>query len=122
MVTPDRRRHQRLRLREPLRGAAGTARIYVLDASVSGMRVAHQGTLPPPGAYCRIELPTDMGTVKIDCEVVRTVAQPPPAAQTAKPIFHSGLAVIAAADRQSAERLKTVFDKLPTDPDNEQNH
>lgn len=119
MVTTERRRHQRVKLREPLRGAVGAARIYVLDASMGGMRVAHQGTLPPPGAYCRIELPSDVGTIKIDCEVVRTVAQPPPLTQTTKPIFHSGVAVVAPADRQSAERLKTVFDKVPSDPTHE---
>lgn len=116
MVTTERRRHQRVKLREPLRGAVGASRIYVLDASMGGMRVAHQGTLPPPGAYCRIELPSDLGTIKVDCEVVRTVAQPPPLTQTTKPIFHSGVAVVAPADRQSAERLKNVFDKLPSDP------
>ena len=124
MVTTERRRHQRVKLREPLRGAVGAARVYVLDASMGGMRVAHQGTLPPPGAYCRIELPSEMGTIKVDCEVVRTVAQPPPLTQTTKPIFHSGVAVVAPADRQSAERLKTVFDKLPSDPlhEKENNH
>jgi len=95
----------------------GPARIYVLDASVGGMRVAHQSTLPPPGAFIRIELPTDMGTIKVDCEVVRTVPQPPPMTRTSRPIFHTGLAVVAAADRQSAERFKTVFVKLPSDPE-----
>lgn len=113
MVTTERRRFPRLKLREPLRGAVGGARIYVLDASVGGMRVAHQGTLPPPGAFCRIELPTAMGTIKVDCEVVRTVPQPPPLTQTQRPIFHSGLVVVAAADRQSAERLKTLFNFTP---------
>jgi hypothetical protein len=113
MSSAERRRHQRVKLREPLRGAAGAARIYVLDASVGGMRVAHQGTLPPPGEYCRIELPTNVGTIKVDCEVVRTVPQPPPMTQTTKPIFHSGLAVVATADHQSAERLKTFFEALP---------
>ncbi len=116
MVT-ERRRYSRVKLREPLRGAIGSARIYVLDASVGGMRVAHQGSLPPPGAYCRVELPTQMGAIKIDCEVVRTVAQPPPLTQTQKPIFHSGLAIAAAADHQSAERFKTMLAKLPPDPD-----
>ena len=116
MVDAERRRYPRVKLREPLRGVVGTARVYVLDASVGGMRVAHQGTLPPPGAYCRIELPTDVGTIKIDCAIIRTVPQPPPMTQTTKPIFHSGLQVVAAADRQSAERLKTVFTKLPSDP------
>ena len=122
MTTTERRRHRRVKLREPLRGAVGTARIYVLDASLGGMRVAHQGTLPAPGAFCRVELPTEVGTIKVDCEVVRTVPQPPPLTQTTKPIFHSGLAVVAAADRQSAERLKTMFDELPSDPDKENQH
>ena len=116
MVNSERRRFERVRLREPIRGSVGAARIYILDASVGGMRVAHQGTLPPPGAYCRVELPTDMGTIRIDCEVVRTVPQPPPMTQTTKPIFHSGLAVVAAADHQSDERLKAMFEKsLPND-------
>ncbi len=83
------------------------------------MKIAHQGTLPPPGAYCRIELPTQVGTIKIDCEVVRTIAQPPPLTQTQRPIFHSGLEFIAAADHQSAERLKTMLARLPSDPRNE---
>lgn len=122
MVTSERRRFQRVKLREPLRGAVGPARVYILDASMGGMRIAHQGTLPPPGAFCRVELPSDMGTIKVDCEVVRTVPQPPPMTQTAKPIFHSGLAVVAAADRQSAERLKTIFETLPSDPDLENSH
>ncbi|HEX9162903.1 MAG TPA: PilZ domain-containing protein [Thermoanaerobaculia bacterium] len=114
MVTSERRRFERTRLREPISGSVGNARVYILDASLGGMRVAHQGTLPPPGAYCRIELPTDMGTIKVDCEVVRTVAQPPPLTQTTKPIFHSGLAVVAAVDHQSDERLKAMLQKLPT--------
>jgi len=119
MINTERRRHPRVKLRDPLRGAVGAARVYVLDASIGGMRVAHQGTLPAPGEYCRVELPTDMGTIKIDCQIMRTVPQPPPLTQTTKPIFHSGLAVVAAADRQSAERLKTVFQSLPSDPLNE---
>jgi hypothetical protein len=120
-MTTERRRFPRVKLREPLRGAAGNSRIYVLDASPGGMRVAHQGTLPPPGQIIRIELPTDVGTVKIDCEIVRTVPQPPPLTQTRKPIFHSGVIIVAAVDRQSAERLKTLFADLPSD-DEETHH
>lgn len=111
MGTIERRRVPRIQLREPLRGAvAGGARIYILDGSVAGFRVAHQGTLPQPGAFCRIELKTDMGSIFVDCEVVRTVPTPPPLTQTQKPVFHSGLAVVATADRQSAERLRLLFE------------
>ena len=99
MVTADRRRYPRLRMPQPLRGAVGTARVYVLDASLGGMRIAHQATLPQPGAFCRVEVPTDLGPMKLDCEVVRTIPE--------RALFHTGLQIVAA-DHQSAERLRTL--------------
>lgn len=123
MVTTERRRFPRVKLHEPLRGAVSTgARVYVLDGSLGGFRVAHQGTLPAPGNFVRIELKTDMGSIFVDCEVVRTVATPPPLTETQKPVFHSGVAVVAAADRQSAERLRTFFEQLPAIGEKENEH
>ena len=113
-MTTERRRFPRVKLRQPLRGAAANARIYVLDASVGGLRIAHQGTLPPPGAFVRVELMTEMGSIKVDCQIMRTTAQPS-ITQAQKPIFQSALVIVAAADRQSAERLKTLFAQPPAD-------
>lgn len=101
MVTPDRRRFPRIRMPQPIRGAVGATRIYVLDASVGGIRIAHQATLPPPGGFCRVEVSTDLGPIKLDCEVVRTVPE--------RALFHTGLHIVAT-DRQSAERLRTICD------------
>ena len=109
MFTKDRRRHPRIKLHDPLRGAVGESRIYIVDASVGGMRVAHQATLPPPGGFCRIELPSEFGPIKLDCEVVRTVPQPSPSRDPAKVVYYSGLEVVAA-DPQSAERMRSIFD------------
>ena len=95
----DRRRYPRIRMPHPLRGAVGTARIYVLDASLGGIRVAHQAALPPPGGLCRVEVPTDLGPIRLDCEVVRTV--------TERALYHTGMQIVAA-DHQSAERLRTI--------------
>ena len=100
MIDKDRRRYQRTTLAEPLRAAVGTIRVYVLDASVGGMRVAHQAALPNPGEFCRIEMTSTLGPIRLDCEVVRTVPD--------QKLFHSGLEIIAA-DRQSAERLRSIF-------------
>ena len=99
MVTADRRRHPRINLPQPIRGAVGVARIYVLDASVGGIRIAHQVTLPGPGEFCRVEVPTDLGPIKLDCEVVRTVPE--------RTLYHTGLQIVAA-DHQSAERLRSI--------------
>lgn len=103
MTSGDRRRFQRLTLSQPVRGAVGSARIYVLDASLGGVRIAHQGALPAPGGFCRLEFPTEEGPVRLDCEIVRTVP-----AKSA--VFHSGLQIVAS-DRQSAERLRSIIDE-----------
>jgi PilZ domain-containing protein len=100
MIENDRRRHQRVTLPQPIRAAIGPIRVYVLDASVGGMRVAHQAALPHPGEFCRIEVPSQLGPICLDCEVVRTT--------TDKNLFQSALEIIAA-DRQSAERLRNIF-------------
>ncbi len=106
-MNADRRRHRRVKFRRPLRGAVGTARVYVLDASLGGLRVAHIGSLPPPGDFCRVELPSELGPIRLDCAIVRTVADR--AMTTARTLFQSGLEVVAA-DRQSAERLRELTD------------
>lgn len=100
MPDKNRRRHQRVTLEQPIRAAIGTIRVYVLDASIGGMRVAHQAEIPHPGEFCRIEVPSDLGPIRLDCEVKRTIPD--------RTLYHSGLEIIAA-DRQSAERLRNIF-------------
>ena len=98
----ERRRFERVALRPPLRAAVGAARVYVLDTSVAGLRIAHQAALPQPGEFVRIELPTDMGPIRLDCEVVRTIPD------NNQQIFQTGLSIVAG-DHQSKERLRTLF-------------
>lgn len=109
-MSRERRRHPRVRFSAPIRGAVGPARIYVLDASPNGVGIAHQAAIPAPGSFCRVEMPSELGPIKLDCTIVRTVAQSANAA--AKKLFHSGLEVVAA-DRQSAERLRTLTEAVP---------
>ncbi|HUP45754.1 MAG TPA: PilZ domain-containing protein [Thermoanaerobaculia bacterium] len=108
MATADRRRHPRINLPQPLRGAVGISRVYLLDLSVGGIRIAHQASLPGPGEFCRVELPTDLGPIKLDCEVVRTVHE--------RALYHTGLQIVSA-DHQSAERLRSMC--VTDDPKND---
>lgn len=100
MDPQERRRFHRVTLPKPVRGAVGDASVYVLDASVGGLRVAHKAPLPSPGDFCRVEVPSEIGPLKLDCEVVRTIIR--------NALFHSGLQIVAT-DRQSGERLRELF-------------
>ena len=108
----DRRRHRRIQLRTPVRGAAGAERVYVTDGSVGGIGIAHQGSLPGPGGICRIELASDWGPILADCQVIRTVEHV--ATQTERPVYHTGLQIVVM-DHQSAQRLQTMFETVSHD-------
>ena len=107
MSTSDRRRRTRVMFHTPVRGDAGGARIFVLDASPIGVGITHETPLPPPGGVCRVELPSELGPIRLDCAIVRTVKRN--ADDAARAVFHSGLEVLAA-DRQSAARLQSITD------------
>ncbi len=96
----ERRKFPRITLPEPIRGTIGTTLVYVLDASPAGVQIAHKADLPAPAAFCRLDIQSVLGPVKLDCQVVHT------AKQTA--LHHTGL-LIVAADRQSMERLRCLF-------------
>jgi hypothetical protein len=120
MTTKDRRRFQRIRPPAPIRGAVGTARVYVLDASLGGVSVLHENVLPTPGDICRVEILSDMGPITLDCEVVRTVQHTTGQNGFSKPLCQSGLRVVAA-DHQSAQRLRTMFGAAAMKPHSQDN-
>ena len=108
MTTKDRRRFERIKPMQPIRGAVGAARVYILDGSIGGVGLLHENVLPVPGDICRVEITSDLGPITLDCEVVRTVQHSPSQNGFTKPLFQSGLRVVAA-DHQSAQRLRGVF-------------
>lgn len=111
MPTPERRRYARVKFRSPLRAAVGEARIFVLDISPAGMGIVHQAQLPDPGRICRVEMISDIGPIKLDCAIVRTVKRS--ANDAANVLFHTGLEVLAA-DPQSQARLRSMTDSTRT--------
>jgi hypothetical protein len=84
----------------PIRGTIAGTIVYVLDASPGGLQIAHRTDLPSPGDFCRLDIQSNLGPVKLDCQVVRTTND--------SALHHSGLEIVAA-DRQSSERLRSLF-------------
>ena len=108
MLNKDRRRFQRIRPAQPLSASVGSSQAYVLDASIGGVGLIHENVLPAPGDIVRIEMNSEVGRITLDCEVVRTAPHTAPQGTFGKPMFQSGLRVVAA-DHQSAERLRAMF-------------
>lgn len=96
----ERRKFPRVTLPEPIRGTIGGTLVYVLDASPAGVQIAHKADLPSPDAFCRLDIQSVLGPVKLDCQVVHTEKE--------TVLHHTGL-LIVAADRQSMERLRHLF-------------
>jgi hypothetical protein len=80
----------------------------VIDMSMGGIGVVHEMALPEPGDVCRLEVPSEVGPIRLDCAIVRTVKRS--AVDAAHALFHSGLQVIGA-DRQSEARLRSITEK-----------
>src|ERR1051326_3765321 len=93
-------------MNRPLLGRLGGARVYVLDASLIGLRVAHQGTVPPAGSPCRIDFEWEGRLIELECEVRRNALHKLAKAPGEKSIYHAGLSITAAiGDSDSGLRL-----------------
>ncbi len=91
----ERRRYQRITLPAPLRGTIGPVRVFVIDLSLGGARVAHQEPLPKPGGSCTLRFEGNAGTIVLPCVVVRTVVFRPAKSANERGVHHSGLQVTA---------------------------
>ena len=90
----NRRRFGRVHLTEPLAAAAGGRRVFILDVSLSGFRVAHEHAMPV-GSGCTLEVEWEGERAVIDCRVIRTHPHRTPAAS--QPVHHSGLEMLSIA-------------------------
>jgi hypothetical protein len=93
MHTTERRRVQRVRLIEPLRGTIGAARIFVIDASLRGLRVAHQDTIGEVGDPCPLRCEWEGRRIEMTCEIVRTQVHRAADAHSSRALYHSGLEI-----------------------------
>lgn len=104
----ERRRLQRVKLLEPLPAKIDAQRVFILDVSRTGMRVAHQESVGAPGERRIVELEWDGRRVAIDCTLTHSHVQRIGTAAYARSIYHSGF-TIAAASPESEEVLRAMI-------------
>jgi hypothetical protein len=97
-----------VKLPQPLGGRAGAARVFLVDASVEGIRVAHQGALPKLGETCRLSFDWHGHPIELDCKVIHNALFKLAKADGEKSVYHAGLQ-ITDADNASRTNLKTLI-------------
>jgi PilZ domain-containing protein len=108
MLFVERRRVQRVKLLEPLRGSAGPTRVFVIDVSLNGVRIAHQEPIGNIGSTIAVVTSWDARPMKLECKIVRTAIHRAADSATAKTLYHSGL-VITHADDNSLATLRELI-------------
>jgi len=101
-IPEERRKFQRVAMVRPIQAQLGAARVYILDASRSGLRIAHQGTVPPLGGKARLTFSFDDHYIELECEVRRNSLYKLAKKDGEKSIYHAGLQIISAIGESDA--------------------
>jgi hypothetical protein len=102
MAFTERRRFQRVRIVEQVRGLIGETRIFVVDASLSGLRVVHQDDVPRVGSSCTVSFTWHGRHITLECTIKRTVMRRPAKSALERPLYESGLLIDGARGESSA--------------------
>lgn len=89
----ERRRVQRVRLSDPLRGTIGESRVFIVDVSLRGLRIAHQEQIGEKGAGVTLRAQWDGKPLELKCEIARTQVHRLAQSATAKTLYHSGVEI-----------------------------
>jgi len=108
MAFSERRRYQRVRLVDQVRGAVDDTRIVVADVSLSGLRVLHQGELPRVGQTCVVKFLWDGHMIALDCIVKRTTLRRPARSALDQALFESGLQIEDVRGEAAATLRKLI--------------
>ena len=106
----ERRKVSRVKLSRPLPGRVGEARIFLVDASVEGIRIAHQGSLPAVGQSCHVSFAWEGQSIEIDCQVIHNTLFRLAKSSAEKSVYHAGLRIANAAGNSRAVLRQLVAD------------
>ena len=109
MLFLERRRVQRVKLLEPLRGTINGHRVFVVDVSLRGMRIAHQDSLGRIGDAITLHAQWDGKEMIFKCQIIRSAIHRVAETATAKTLYHSGV-VITQALGTSAMVLRDLIE------------
>jgi hypothetical protein len=103
----ERRRFGRIRLDHPMNGRFGEAPVQILDISITGALIAHEGRRPQ-GEQRRLTLEWEERTLELTCAIVRSTVWRLARGAGEQSVYHSGLRLIEAS-AEAQELLREVI-------------
>ena len=97
----ERRRYQRITFPRPVVAKYGSDKAFLVDISVSGARIAHQGELSV-GARSRVTFDWEGSELAFECEVVRCGIDKKASEASGKPIHQSGIRFVRPIGQSAA--------------------
>lgn len=82
----------------PLAARIGTVRVFLIDASLNGLGIAHQGNIPPEGSTCSVGFDWDAVPVNMGCRISRSTLHKLARSADEKSVYHCGLEVVRAGE------------------------
>jgi hypothetical protein len=106
----ERRKVSRVKMSRPLPGNVGAARVFLIDLSVEGIRIAHQSALPAVGQSCRVSFEWEGQRIELDCQVIHNSLFKLAKSADEKSTYHAGLRIANAVGDSIASLRKLVAD------------
>ena len=97
-----------MRLVRPVVARVGQARVFLLEVSLNGVLVAHQGNIPPEGSTGVVMFEWENIAVALECQVIRNTLQKMARNANEKSVYHAAMEIVRASDTA----MKTLRDMI----------
>jgi hypothetical protein len=94
----EQRKYQRVTIVRPLVARIGATKVFVTEASLSGLRVAHQANIPAEGSVCGIVFEWDGTPITLECRITRSTLFKAARSAREKSVYHAGMEIVRAGD------------------------
>jgi hypothetical protein len=92
----------------PVVARVGAIRVFLLEVSLSGVLVAHQGNIPREGSTAVVMFEWDSIAVALECRIARNTIQKMARNANEKSVYHAAMEIIRASD----DAMKTLRDMI----------
>ncbi|HVT01917.1 MAG TPA: PilZ domain-containing protein [Thermoanaerobaculia bacterium] len=106
----ERRRYEHITLSRPIAGRLGSTKVFVVDISITGARVAHQHPLIE-GEIARLRFEWQGQELAFDCDVLRT-KPPQKGPDPSGVLYHTGLAFVDPVAESRAILRELITDHV----------
>lgn len=110
-LTTERRRYGRVRLEQPLSATYAGTRARVLEISVVGLLIAHEGKITP-GTTHDLQVDWQGTTLEFSCRVARSTLWRLAKSAGERSVYHSGLKILAARGDSSAHLRELLAERI----------